>query len=135
MFISNTSDAHGTNLQDGIIELPLYTWLSETLAFAGQEAYFGKVLHKVAPTMVRDFLGFDALWWQVVHRYPASWARQMHMHKDKCIDGLQAYLETPPAERADAAFYPRTLEREMRRIQVPTRDIATKLFTTYIGYV
>ena len=83
--------------------------------------------------MVRKFLEFDELGWQVMFQYPRCASRKLHVLLDKLIKDLEKYCDTPTDQREGDAWFTKAFEHETRRIGIGKPDIATMIFTVYWG--
>ena len=115
------------------IVVPLLMWSSEVFVIGGQRAYFGSLLEEIDPNMVRTFLEFDELGWQVMFQYPRFASRKLHVLLDILIKDLEMYYDTPTDNREGDAWFTKAFKHEARRIGIGTRDIATMIFTVYWG--
>ena len=99
---------------------------------ASQKAYFGERLSSIDPDLAQTFIEFDGCSWQLLYQYPRLISKGMYAAKDRIIDVLTAYFETP-GERTDAAWVTQLLEREMRALGFTTREMGTLMMLQYWG--
>ena len=113
--------------------ISLWQMCSQLLVNAGQNVYFGRILSDIDPTLARTFLHFDDLSWQLLFNMPRTLSREMHQSQDKLIDALDRYFLTSSTQRQDAAWSIGVLEREMRRLGLSNRELATMMMILYWG--
>jgi len=118
---------------NGSVVLPLMEWCSDYFTRAGQNAYFGPVLGQIDPGLTKTFIVFDELSWQVLYQYPDFLAREMKVARNRMMQGLLKYLQTPQDERYGDAWFTKAMENEMRSLGISEEDIATMMVTIYWG--
>jgi hypothetical protein len=123
-----------TTLRGNDVVIPLMKFCSDMTTSAGQEAFFGKKLGQREPNLVRDFLEFDDISWQLLLQYPPMFCRDMLAAKDKICHALQRHFDVPMEERAtEDTFFVRTMETEMRQLGLNSEDISILMMTVYWG--
>ena len=115
-----------------VLYLSLKRCCADFVIGASQLAYFGERLSEIDPNLAKTFVEFDSQSWQLLYHYPRLISKGMYAAKDRIIDDLTAYFETP-GERTDAAWVTRLLEREMRALGFTTREMGTLMMLQYWG--
>lgn len=115
------------------VVLPLYIWTSDVIIGAGQEAYFGPLLAKVAPQLIWDFLEFDDLTWQLLYQYPKFLAKKMYSARDRVVIGLEKYFTELQTNRGVKSWFTPAMENEMRNLEFDTHEVAIMMMTIYWG--
>ena len=108
--------------------------LCSKLIDSAQVVFFGHLLGQIDPEVVQHFKDFDDRSWQVLFQLPRVLSRRAHAAKDKVIDALAQYVDSPGLKE-DAAWEIGVLEEESRRLGLKTRDTATVLMIFYWAYV
>ncbi|ETS00747.1 putative cytochrome p450 [Trichoderma reesei RUT C-30] len=123
--------SYATKRDDGDVVLPLMEWCSDFLISAGQRAYFGDELGQIDGNLVREFVKFDELSWQVLYQYPELLAGEMKRSRDVIQRALKKYIQLPQSQRSGEAWFTKAMENEMRALNIGEDDIATMLMTIY----
>ena len=113
--------------------LSLSKWCAEVVINASQKAYFGDRLSEIDPNLAQTFIEFDTRSWQLLYHFPRLISEGMYAAKDRLINTLTAYFETPVREKADAAWVTQLLEREMRGLGFTDREMGTLMMLQYWG--
>ena len=116
-----------------LASLSLKKWCSEIVIGAGQRAYFGDQLSKIDPRLAETFVEFDSRSWQLLYHFPRLISKQMHVAKDRLIDVLTAYFETPMEQRTGASWSIQLFEKGMRDLGFTEREMATLMMLQYWG--
>lgn len=106
---------------------------SEVVINGSQEAYFGNRLSEIDPNLAQTFLEFDTRSWQLLYHYPRLISEPMYAAKDRLINALTAYFETPAERKTDATWVTQLLEREMRGLGFTDREMGTLMMLQYWG--
>jgi hypothetical protein len=120
---------------DSDIVLPLMEWCSDFFTRAGQRAYFGDAIDAIDPMLPNTFLIFDELSWQALYQYPDFLASEMKGARNAMQRALKKYIQLPQSQRSGDAWFMKTMENEMRALNISEDDIATMLVMVYWGYV
>ena len=115
-----------------LLYLSLKRCCADLVIGASQMAYFGERLSEIDPNLAQKFIEFDSRSWQLLYHFPRLISKGMYAAKDRIIDDLTAYFETP-GERTDAAWVTQLLEREMRALGFTTREMGTLMMLQYWG--
>ncbi len=113
-----------TSTGEGTKTLSLQSWCRETLIRSVSAAVFGDRLIQLEPRLVDIFKTFDDNSWKLTYKLPRSLAKEVHVAKDKIVVTFVDYFATPRDQRAGETWLVRTLETEMRKIEVSDHDIA-----------
>ena len=116
----------------GLLYISLKRCCANLVIGASQLAYFGERLSEIDPNLPQTFVEFDSRSWQLLYHFPRLISKGMYAAKDRIIDDLTAYFETP-GERTDAAWVTRLLETEMRALGFTTREMGTLMMLQYWG--
>ena len=111
--------------------LKLMPWLASIFVRAGQCGYFDSRLDKDFPGLGQAFTIFDNLSWQVLFNYPAFFSRTMTDQRNRCLDALESYVSLDQVERPNDVWFIRTMEDNMRSLNISNRDIAKLFFMVY----
>lgn len=93
-------------------------WCRESLIRSVTAAVFGDRLLQLEPRLVDIFRNFDDNSWQLTDELPRSLAKEAHAAKDKILATFEQYFGLPRDQRAGETWLVRTLETEMRKIEV-----------------
>ena len=116
-----------------LTSLSLKKWCSEIVISAGQRAYFGDQLSEIDPHLTETFIEFDSRSWQLLYHFPRPISKQMHVAKDRLIDVLTAYFETPIEQRTSSSWSIQLFEKGMRDLGFTEREMATLMMLQYWG--
>lgn len=106
---------------------------SEIIINASQKVYFGNRLSEIDPNLAQTFIEFDTRSWQLLYHYPRLISEPMYAAKDRLINALTAYFETPAERKADATWATQLLEKEMRELGFTDREMGTLMMLQYWG--
>ena len=113
----------------------LIRWSRDVLLQAATRAFFGDRLIEIDPTMFESFYTFDEQSWKLNYQFPKCLSRDMYAAKDRVIDALEIYFSLPFEERPGQSWLIGSLETEMRKLGIATRDIAAIVMPMYWVYV
>ena len=111
----------------------LRKWCAEAVINASQKAYFGDRLSKIDPNLAQTFIEFDTRSWQLLYHFPRLISEPMYAAKDRLVNALTTYFETPAEEKVDAAWVTQLLEKEMRDLGFTNREMGTLMMLQYWG--
>jgi hypothetical protein len=89
------------------------------------DAFFGKVLLELEPSLVQDFLDFDEENWKLWYKWPK--ATKMITAKDRMATAIEHYLALGDETRHDASFIIKTFIKSQRALSTSDTDIAKVL--------
>ena len=128
------SQYHIQNRDDGLYPtISLSQMCSDVLVDAGQNVYFGPLLSRIDPQLPRTFLYFDKRSWELLFQFPHFLSKEMHASKDKIINALVSYFQSPIDQRRGSAWSIEVLEREMRHLGLSDQEIAKMMMMLYWG--
>lgn len=104
--------------------LSLLRWCQDVLLSSVTDAVFGPKLLQIEPDLLRTFITFDDNSWKLTYKLPRLVAEEVYAGKDKIVATFAKYFALPTSERKGQSWVVRTLETEMRKIEVEERDIA-----------
>lgn len=106
------------------VRVSLYHFISKIFIGFGQEAYFGKILSEIEPSMISHFMTFDSFAWQVLYQYPSFLCGKMLGSKTKMHTAFERDFSMPVEKRRDAAWMILELEKDMKTLGVvPSRYV------------
>lgn len=107
-----------------IQEVSLFAWAREVLMSTITTAVFGTRLLEIRPDLMVHFTKFDNESWKMNYKVPPSMCPELCKARAQVISGLKQYFQLPREERTDAIWFVRTLETEIRKLDLPDNDIA-----------
>ena len=111
--------------------ISLMALCQDILVDAGSRAIFGATLNNIQSDLAQYFLKFDENSWQLLYQVPPAFAKDMYAGKQKVINTLITYLGKPQEQRDDAAWIVKTMEMEMRQLDMRLEDMAVIFFVLY----
>lgn len=123
-----------TSKDPDVKTVSLLKWTRQVLLHAATTAFFGPTLLEIAPDIFRNFFDFDDNSWKLTYKVPRIFAKEMEAAKASTVDALTAYFALPIERRPGAAWLIRTLESEMRNVDIGDRDIARFIMMLYWVY-
>lgn len=106
-----------------------------TVSLCAIKTFFGPKLLQIAPSFLQHYQKFEDDSWKVFYHYPHFLARDLHLAKQKAMDGLVEYLSLPEKERPDLTWIFRTMNSELQYMMVPLHDIAEIIMLINWAYV
>ncbi|KAH7090470.1 cytochrome P450 [Paraphoma chrysanthemicola] len=107
------------------LTVSLLTLCQRVLIESTLNAFFGKVLLRIEPSLVQDFLDFDEENWKLWYKWPK--ATKMNAAKDKMAKAIEHYLALGDETREDASFIIKTFIKSQRALDTSDADIAKVL--------
>ena len=106
------------------VTLSLIHWTSDVFIRTTTEAYWGKSIWSVAPSLIEHFLNWEATTWKYVFQLPHFLSREMYRARDQLIGAFTRYYGQPDHLRSDTAYFVPTAEAELRDIAFDDGEIA-----------
>lgn len=132
---NNISSKFMLSSQDDSKTLSLLGWCRETLLESVTTAVFGEKLSQLNPDLMKTFVTFDDDSWKMNYKLPRFLCEEMHTARETILATFQKYFALPPHERGGESWLVRTIETEMRKIEVPESDIAALFAMPFWVYV
>lgn len=120
---------------NGLKSLSLLGWCRETLLEPVTTAVFGERLLQLNPDLMQTFVKFDDDSWKLNYKLPRLICEEMHTARENILATFRKYFALPPNERTGESWLVRTIETEMRKIEVPESDIAALFAMPFWVYV
>lgn len=109
----------------GEVTISLLSLCQRILIESTINAFFGKVLLEVEPSLVQDFLNFDEENWKLWYKWPK--ATKMYTAKDRMANAIERYMALGDETRKDASFIIKTFIKSQRALNTADADIAKVL--------
>jgi hypothetical protein len=105
---------------DGSKELTisLWEWCGHVLVDAATRAFFGDVMFRISPNVLKDFFIFDEQSWKLSYKYPHWAAADMYNAKTRGEATFIKYLALPKKQREDACWIVKELELGMEALGI-----------------
>ena len=107
-----------------VMQLSLMDWTADVFINTTTEMYWGKSIWKVAPGLTESFLKWEETTWKYVFQLPRFLSKDMYTARDQLIGAFRVYFAQPNAERADANYFVKMAEEELRDIEFGDFDVA-----------
>ena len=117
--------------------LSLLKWCRGNLLSSVTTAVFGPRLLQMEPDLMDIFVRFDDDSWKLNYKLPRSLSKEMHAAREKILAAFEEYFALSKDERTGETWLVRTLEAEMRKIELEEHDIAALFgmpFWVYVRY-
>lgn len=111
----------------------LHCWCRDVLIGAQSRAFFGEYLREIEPHMTQIFDDWDINSWMITYRYPMFMAGAATKPRDKLIQSLTRYLESPREKRSGGVPFVNELEDEERHAGLSNEDSARILMIILWG--
>ena len=115
--------------------ISLHHWCRDVLVEAQSRAFFGEHLRELEPMLTTIFDKWDFNSWMMVYQVPKIMAKRATVPRDRLIEVLKRYLESPPATRAGGVPFVNELEDEERQAGLSAEDLARILMIILWGCV
>jgi Cytochrome P450 len=102
----------------------LLEWTKEVLLDSATRTFFGDGLLDIEPELFTNFVYFDDNSWLFTYKIPKPWSKGMMAAKDVVQKALHTYFDLPSHDRPGQSWLIRTLEDEMRGLDIESKDIA-----------
>lgn len=113
----------------------LLRWTRNVLLNAATTSFFGDRLLQIEPSLFQKFFDFDDNSWKLTYHLPRMFATEMYAAKEQATEALLKYFSLPREERQGETWLVRTLESEMRHLDIEEKDIASFIMMIYWVYV
>ncbi len=107
-----------------VMHLSLMDWTADVFINTTTEMYWGKSIWKCDPALTDSFLKWEETTWKYVFQLPRFLSKDMYTARDRLIGAFRLYFAQPNAERADANYFVKTAEEELRDIEFGDFDVA-----------
>ncbi|KAL8762523.1 MAG: hypothetical protein Q9184_001483 [Pyrenodesmia sp. 2 TL-2023] len=104
-------------------DISLLDWTTEVFLRTTTEVYWGKSIWKVAPNLIRSFLVWEETTWKYIFQIPYLFSKDMYTARDQLIGAFTAYFGQPRSARADATYFVKAAEQELRDIAFDDNDV------------
>lgn len=111
----------------------LHCWCRDVIIEAQTRAFFGDYLRELEPRMTCIFDDWDINSWMVTYRYPAFIAKAATVPRDRLIQTLTHYLDSPREKRSGGVPFVNELEDEERHAGLSNEDSARILMIILWG--
>ena len=111
----------------------LHCWCRDVLIEAQSRAFFGEYLRELEPKMTSVFDEWDINSWMITYKYPAFMNKAATEPRDRLIETLTRYLNSPREKRAGGVPFINELEDEERHAGLGNEDSARILMIILWG--
>lgn len=79
---------------------------------------------EVDPRFLEYYFGFEEAAWKMFYQYPTFLAEDLYGAAKSILTTMTSFYDIPQTDRPDMVWMCRTIELEMRQLDLPSRDIA-----------
>lgn len=108
-------------------------WVRYSLVSSATKAFFGVKMQEVDPRFLEYYFGFEEAAWKMFYQYPRFLAGDLYGSAESILSTMTKFYDVPQTERPDTAWMFKTIESEMRQLDLPSRDIAIMSFMLFWG--
>lgn len=90
-------------------------------------------MQEVDPRFLEYYFSFEEAAWKMFYQYPRFLAGDFYGAAESILSTMTKFYDIPQTERPDMVWMFRTIESEMRQLDLPSRDIAIMSFMLFWG--
>jgi hypothetical protein len=124
VILSSTSDEKTVSLKK---------FIRHSLVSSATKAFFGLRMQAVDSRFLEYYFNFEEAAWKMFYKYPRLLAQDLYGAAEHILRTMTDFYDIPQSSRPDTVWMFKTIETEMRRLGLPSRDIAIMSFMLFWG--